>query len=379
MSMANQDPWASLGVPRKLDIKPDIRELKQTDQKSSSTGNSRFLDTKTVQLEGWVEKQSRYLRSWRHRWLVLRYPKLFTFKERQVYSSPTEEIDLNGCTLIANPSWTSSLGPFGFELLTTSHVLFAFRTPTPHARDQWVSSLAQVIDTGRLPASREQGGARIVASGIPRYTGNGDHEQSPEDIEEALLRQVLRQSAIEAGIEPESVSNRVMAESTALRIQQDAEYERSLQEDMRREREEKERENGAHIPISENTVETKHKMEDATSFSASDETKNVQTYMGNDAKKAKDNENVRIPPEPEKGPETCTCQVRMPCGRRVVRRFLKSDTIETLHRYVRIEGDVQKDFNLVSNFPRKVWTDLKITLEQTKLGPKCSFFVQVSE
>ena len=45
--------------------------------------------------EGYLFKQSRYLEKWRQRWIVLTNTNLCTFKEKEVYSNPTEQIYLN--------------------------------------------------------------------------------------------------------------------------------------------------------------------------------------------------------------------------------------------------------------------------------------------
>lgn len=44
--------------------------------------------------EGWLYKKSRHFGAWRARWAVLEGHWLFTFKEKQKYTDPTECIDL---------------------------------------------------------------------------------------------------------------------------------------------------------------------------------------------------------------------------------------------------------------------------------------------
>ena len=50
--------------------------------------------------EGFLFKQSRYLKKWRNRWVVLKPDYLYTFKQKGVYSNPTEQIEKETITLI---------------------------------------------------------------------------------------------------------------------------------------------------------------------------------------------------------------------------------------------------------------------------------------
>mmetsp|Transcript_16795 Transcript_16795/g.26795 ORF Transcript_16795/g.26795 Transcript_16795/m.26795 type:complete len:94 (-) Transcript_16795:127-408(-) len=90
--------------------------------------------------------------------------------------------------------------------------------------------------------------------------------------------------------------------------------------------------------------------------------------------------------EPEKGPDTCTCMIRLPSGKRLVRRFRKDDTIQIIRKYVQQQGQREEGeqgcfatdhFELVSNFPRKEWKNYGLTLAETRLGSNISFFVHI--
>ena len=50
--------------------------------------------------EGYLFKQSRYLKKWRNRWVVLKPDYLYTFKVKGVYSNPTEQIEKESIILI---------------------------------------------------------------------------------------------------------------------------------------------------------------------------------------------------------------------------------------------------------------------------------------
>lgn len=65
-------------------------------------------EVQSIIKEGFLDKQSRFLKSWRRycslirfsRWFVLTPHTLMTFKERKVYNSPTEVIPLKAITSI---------------------------------------------------------------------------------------------------------------------------------------------------------------------------------------------------------------------------------------------------------------------------------------
>ena len=40
--------------------------------------------------QGWLYKQSRYMKEWRKRWFVLTKTHIFSFKEERVYKGATE-------------------------------------------------------------------------------------------------------------------------------------------------------------------------------------------------------------------------------------------------------------------------------------------------
>ena len=44
--------------------------------------------------EGWLSKESRYMKKWRKRWVVLTSQNLYTFENEKLYSNPTETLDI---------------------------------------------------------------------------------------------------------------------------------------------------------------------------------------------------------------------------------------------------------------------------------------------
>ena len=45
--------------------------------------------------EGWLSKESRYMKKWRKRWVVLTSQNLYTFENEKLYSNPTEVIEIS--------------------------------------------------------------------------------------------------------------------------------------------------------------------------------------------------------------------------------------------------------------------------------------------
>eukprot|EP01118_Nematostelium_gracile_P001132 TRINITY_DN11162_c0_g1_i1.p1 TRINITY_DN11162_c0_g1~~TRINITY_DN11162_c0_g1_i1.p1 ORF type:complete len:436 (-),score=95.99 TRINITY_DN11162_c0_g1_i1:42-1214(-) len=87
----------------------------------------------------------------------------------------------------------------------------------------------------------------------------------------------------------------------------------------------------------------------------------------------------RIPIEPKEGPRI---QIRMSDGSRLQRMFAPSDPLRALFDYVGVKraelGESEQDFDLVSNFPRQIFSSDRyhLTLEQAGLCPQASLFVQ---
>lgn len=81
-----------------------------------------------------------------------------------------------------------------------------------------------------------------------------------------------------------------------------------------------------------------------------------------------------LPPEPAdtKGPEITKIRVRQPTGEMFERRFLATDTLQTLINFVTSKGFPIDKFKLISSWPRRDLTALGIdeTLQTLKLYPQ---------
>jgi FAS-associated factor 2 len=83
-----------------------------------------------------------------------------------------------------------------------------------------------------------------------------------------------------------------------------------------------------------------------------------------------------LPAEPEAGPNTCTIQLRLSDGTRTSRRFVKNDSIATLYAFVRSLASTPPNFELFSNFPKKVYANHNASFEEEGLSPQGLVFVR---
>mmetsp|Transcript_22517 Transcript_22517/g.31755 ORF Transcript_22517/g.31755 Transcript_22517/m.31755 type:complete len:166 (+) Transcript_22517:149-646(+) len=94
-----------------------------------------------AEVEGWLTKQSMWLKDWRRRYFILKGSKLFFSKNE--YSSPHGMIDLAQCTTVKSADLKSSKR-FSFEISTpeTTYLLFA---DNEKEKDDWIGSVGRSI------------------------------------------------------------------------------------------------------------------------------------------------------------------------------------------------------------------------------------------
>lgn len=91
-----------------------------------------------------------------------------------------------------------------------------------------------------------------------------------------------------------------------------------------------------------------------------------------------------LPDEPaEDNPDACTIQFRLPDGSEAApRRFLKTDKVELLYDYVYSLGIGQGfethhgHFQILQNFPKKIFDDMDATLQSQGLFPRSKVYVR---
>lgn len=71
----------------------------------------------------------------------------------------------------------------------------------------------------------------------------------------------------------------------------------------------------------------------------------------------------QLPPEPEeKTPDAITLSLRLPTGKTVRRKFLKTSPLIAVEIFCKIELNQVEDLKLISTYPRKTFTDMKVLI-----------------
>ncbi|XP_028774676.1 plant UBX domain-containing protein 10 [Neltuma alba] len=196
--------------------------------------------------------------------------------------------------------------------------------------------------------------------------------KSPEEML-TILQRVLEESA------PVLIAGRHEAEerqnNIRLREEQDAAYRAALEADQARERQRREEQERLEREAAE--AEKLRKEEEEAQERAAREAAEKQAALA----KLRQQKAQSLGEEPEKGPNVTRVLIRFPNGERKERRFHSNMTIQSLYDYVDSLGCLEvDDYSLVSNFPRVVYGQEKLTLslEEAGLHPQGSLFVELS-
>lgn len=159
-------------------------------------------------------------------------------------------------------------------------------------------------------------------------------------------------------------SDRASSEtSRTIRQQQDAAYEASLQADRNKAQKEKEARELAKIEIVE--AERRQSVVDRV---RADKLERRAMLLCN------------LPPEPSAAaPDISKLGIRLPDGTRLIRRFIATDTLESLYDFVESHDlspiPLESDFIIVNSYPRKV-LEASETFQQAGLCPNASVLVE---
>ncbi|XP_062520864.1 FAS-associated factor 2-like [Corticium candelabrum] len=167
--------------------------------------------------------------------------------------------------------------------------------------------------------------------------------------------------------EPSLVAARVDRQqhsaSVALREEQDMAYQESLRQDQEKER--RLIEQREHLRLEEEERLRKEQEERDLLKSLAEQRAAKQRCL---------------PPEPEAGSDNSTrVVIKLPNGRRLERRFAKTDSLQVLYDYAFCSDETLRNFVLVNSYPRKelhINPDTNMsTLEDFGLIPSASLFV----
>ncbi|KAM3134852.1 hypothetical protein pb186bvf_013021 [Paramecium bursaria] len=102
-----------------------------------------FTDLKHILNEGWLEKQSRFLKQWKKRWCVLTETTFYTFELEKTYKDPTEIIQLHKAISIkTSEDETKVQNSFKIE---TNEQVFQFRPESREEKESWISSIGKAM------------------------------------------------------------------------------------------------------------------------------------------------------------------------------------------------------------------------------------------
>eukprot|EP00163_Fabomonas_tropica_P034803 TRINITY_DN984_c0_g2_i1.p1 TRINITY_DN984_c0_g2~~TRINITY_DN984_c0_g2_i1.p1 ORF type:complete len:325 (-),score=70.57 TRINITY_DN984_c0_g2_i1:616-1590(-) len=148
------------------------------------------------------------------------------------------------------------------------------------------------------------------------------------------------------------------ARARAIREEQEREYQEAMRADLERmERDRLERER----------VEAEAAAARAAQEAAEREAAAAQVRREDKAK--------TIPEPPAPGAPGATIQLRMPDGSKNRRRFHLADTIGTIMDYIDVQGVDLQNYQLITNFPKKIYDDLDQTVEDAGLAPQAMLIV----
>mmetsp|Transcript_20751 Transcript_20751/g.31685 ORF Transcript_20751/g.31685 Transcript_20751/m.31685 type:complete len:183 (-) Transcript_20751:83-631(-) len=98
-------------------------------------------DTDNPEFEGWLTKQSMWLKDWRRRYFILKGNKLFFCKDE--YSSPHGMIDLAHCITVKSADLKSKRRN-SFEI-STPDMTYLLYANTEKEKDDWIGGVGRAI------------------------------------------------------------------------------------------------------------------------------------------------------------------------------------------------------------------------------------------
>ena len=93
--------------------------------------------------EGYLSKQSKFLKNWRERWFVLTSEILYTFKEEKSYKNPTEIIKLQNCTTIKSAE-DDTKKENSFRLDCGDRIFFIIANSN-NEKESWIGAIGKAL------------------------------------------------------------------------------------------------------------------------------------------------------------------------------------------------------------------------------------------
>ena len=113
--------------------------------------------------EGWVIKQSRTLKRWRKRWMVLSTLHASTYKKERVCTNPTERIPVAEFRAITSVD-DDPARPFLFRL-DTSRRSYLLDVENKEERNAWIGAIGRVMARPHALKGQMEGDIPMISSG----------------------------------------------------------------------------------------------------------------------------------------------------------------------------------------------------------------------
>jgi len=105
--------------------------------------------------EGWVYKQSKYLKEWRRRWVVLTPRLLCSFREPGNYRvTPTEQVWLKDCSSVKSAEEETRQAN-GFRVDSAGRIYY-FYTEEHEDKEAWIGAIGRAMIRPTVVRSRSE-------------------------------------------------------------------------------------------------------------------------------------------------------------------------------------------------------------------------------
>ncbi|KAH7647517.1 PH domain-containing [Cryptosporidium bovis] len=105
-------------------------------------GNSQLIiRPEEIVKQGWLYKQSRFLKDWRRRWFVLTRNYLASFKDSGNLASPTESLKLSECLTVRSADEDTNREN-AFRVDTPNRVFFLI-AENPIEKEEWIGQIGR--------------------------------------------------------------------------------------------------------------------------------------------------------------------------------------------------------------------------------------------
>ncbi|EEA04916.1 PH domain-containing protein [Cryptosporidium muris RN66] len=104
-------------------------------------GSQVIIRPEDVVKQGWLYKQSRFLKDWRRRWFILTRNYLASFKEQGDFSSPTESLKLSECLTVRSAD--EDINRENAFRVDTPHRVFFLIAENPLEKEEWIGQIGR--------------------------------------------------------------------------------------------------------------------------------------------------------------------------------------------------------------------------------------------